>query len=157
MLLARLSDEVRAQQRANDVFDQAVVDRAGVNRTDGRVIDILQQYGPLSAGAWARAAALSTGAATTAVDRLVSRGLVRRRRDPADRRRVLVDITAKTAHLVGECFGPLVAEAAQELDRFTDDELAAIVEFVRLDRELHERHAARVARDRTGDGPNPTA
>jgi DNA-binding MarR family transcriptional regulator len=144
-LLAELSSAVRAQQRAVDVFDQAVVDRFGLNRTDGRVIDLIQEFGPMSAGEVARAAHLSTGAVTAAIDRLVARGLVARIDDPHDRRRVLVRMTPKAERVCAETYGPLVQDGHELLARFSDAQVAVIIEFLRLDRELHERHTAVVS------------
>jgi DNA-binding MarR family transcriptional regulator len=144
-LLDELSSAVRAQQRANDVFDQAVVDRFGLNRTDGRIVDLLQEFGPMSAGDVAQAAHLSTGAVTAVIDRLVERGLVQRMADPHDRRRVIVGITSKTQRIVGEIFAPLVEDGDAALSRFSNAELAAIIEFLRLDAELHERHTEALA------------
>jgi DNA-binding MarR family transcriptional regulator len=139
-LLDELSSAVRAQQRSVDLFDQAVVDRFGLNRTDVRVVDLLQEFGPMSAGELARAAHVSTGAVTTVIDRLVERGLVQRLDDPRDRRRVIVGITEKTNRICGEIFFPLHAEGNELLERFSDSDLNVIIEFLRLDRDLNERH-----------------
>jgi DNA-binding MarR family transcriptional regulator len=143
-LLQHLIGAVRAQQRANDVFDQALVEHLGINRTDGRCIDLLEQYGPMAAGELARASGLTTGAITTLLDRLERVGFVRRLPDPNDRRKVMVEITEKTRHEIHEVFGPLAEEGWRHLEQFSDDDLAAIVAFAELDRELHERHAARL-------------
>ena len=144
-LIDALHSAVRAQQRAVDLFDQAVVDRFGLNRTDGRVIDLLQEFGPMTAGDVARAAHLSTGAVTTVIDRLVERGMVRRMDDPGDRRRVIVGITAKTDHACTEIYGPVHDDGMAIIERFTDAELAAIIEFLELGEAMHERHTAALA------------
>jgi DNA-binding MarR family transcriptional regulator len=143
-LLQHLIGAVRAQQRANDVFDQALVEHLGINRTDGRCIDLLEQYGPMAAGELARASGLTTGAITTLLDRLERVGYVRRLPDPNDRRKVMVEITEKTRDEIHRVFGPLAEEGWQRLEQFSDGELAAIVAFAEHDRELHERHAARL-------------
>jgi DNA-binding MarR family transcriptional regulator len=135
---------LRAHGRAHDAFDQAVVEQLGINRTDGRCVDILDEFGPLTAGELARAVGLTTGAVTTMLDRLERAGLVRRRPDPADRRKVMVEVTELAREHVFRIFGPLVEEGTAMLDRFSDDELAAIVEFAQLNAELQERHAARL-------------
>jgi DNA-binding MarR family transcriptional regulator len=144
-LIDELGTVVRAQQRANDLFDQAVVDRFGLNRTDGRVVDLLQERGPMAAGEVARAVRLTTGAVTAVVDRLVERGIVQRMDDPRDRRRVLIAITDMANRYAMEMYGPLVREGDEMLANFTTAELAAIIEFLRLDTELHERHTEHLA------------
>ncbi|HEX7094439.1 MAG TPA: MarR family transcriptional regulator [Acidimicrobiales bacterium] len=147
-LIEELESVIRVQQRAVDLFDQAVVDMFGLNRTDGRLIDLLEEQGPMSAGELARAAHLSTGAVTTAVDRLVERGLVQRMADPTDRRRVIIGITDKTMRALVQIYGPLVTEARTFLEQFTNSELEAIIRFYRLDLELHQRHAQALAKRR---------
>src|ERR1700749_3793347 len=94
-LYDELSGEVRANQRATDVVDELVSQLLGVNRTDARCLDILDERGSMSAGDLAEASRLTTGAITAVIDRLERAGLAQRVPDPADRRRVLVDLTPK--------------------------------------------------------------
>src|ERR687896_2017517 len=82
---------VRAYQTAVDSFDQAVADHVGINRTDARCVDLIDQAGGMTAGELARAAGLTTGAVTAVVDRLEAAGLARPVADPADRRRVRIE------------------------------------------------------------------
>jgi DNA-binding MarR family transcriptional regulator len=53
----------------------------------------------MSAGRLAKRARISPGATTSLLDRLESRGLVRRTRDTKDRRRVLVEVTPELRRL----------------------------------------------------------
>src|SRR5579862_8285253 len=94
-LYAELSNEVRASQRATDVVDELVCQLIGINRTDARCMDILDQHGSMSAGDLAEASRLTTGAITAVIDRLERAGLAQRVPDPSDRRRVLVEVTPK--------------------------------------------------------------
>ena len=146
-LVQELTEAMRAFGRAHDAFDQALVEHLGINRTDGRCVDILEQFGPMAAGELARASGLTTGAITTLLDRLERVGLVRRLPDPHDRRRVMVEITEKTRREIHQIFGPLIEDGSRQLEQFSDDDLAAIVAFARLERDMHERHAARIAAD----------
>jgi len=62
------------------------------------VLSALRRQGPpfrLAATELADAAMLTSGAMTNRIDRLEESGLVRRTRDPADRRRVFVELTEK--------------------------------------------------------------
>src|SRR5437588_10284820 len=90
-----LSDEIRANQRATDVVDELICQLLGINRTDARCLDILDQSGSMSAGDLAEASRLTTGAITAVIDRLERAGYARRVPDPSDRRRVLVELTPK--------------------------------------------------------------
>ena len=90
-LYAELGDEVRASQRATDMVDDLLCELLGINRTDARCLDILEQHGRMSAGDLAHASRLTTGAITAVIDRLERAGYARRVPDPSDRRRVLVE------------------------------------------------------------------
>ena len=141
-LYAELGDEVRANQRATDVVDELVCQLMGVNRTDGRCLDILDQHGSTSAGDLAEASGLTSGAITAVIDRLERAGLARRAPDPADRRRVLVEPTERAYAAANE----LMVEPMRKLyvpmaERYSDDDLRLILDFTRRGRELQERHA----------------
>ncbi|MBV9046692.1 MAG: MarR family transcriptional regulator [Solirubrobacterales bacterium] len=140
-LLAELSDAVRANQRATDVVDDLAGQLLGVNRSDGRCLDILDQRGRLSAGELAREASLTSGAITAVIDRLEQAGYVQRVADPRDRRRVLVETTDRTRDMTEELFGPLAAQAMPLFERYSDQQLELLIEFHRLGVELQERHA----------------
>jgi DNA-binding MarR family transcriptional regulator len=141
-IYAALGDEVRANQRATDVVDELICQLLGINRTDARCLDILDQHGSMSAGDLAEASRLSTGAITAVIDRLERAGLAERVPDPADRRRVLVELTPK-AHAVSN---ELMVEPMRKLyqpmaERYSDEQLRLIIDFTREGREIQERHA----------------
>lgn len=136
-----MAAEVRASQRATDVVDDLVCELLGINRTDARCLDILDQHGTMTAGALAEASALTTGAITALLDRLGRAGYIRRVPDRGDRRRVLVELTPKAVQATNELMGPLGAAAERLAARFSDDDLRLCLEFVRVGREMQERHA----------------
>ena len=141
-LFQQLVDEIRAGQRATDAVDEAASALMGINRTDGKVLDILDQSGRMSAGEVARQSNLTTGAVTAVIDRLERAGYVERVADPGDRRRVLVDMTDKARKLTWELMGKPLGEAARPaLERYTNEQLELLVEFSRAGREFQERHA----------------
>jgi DNA-binding MarR family transcriptional regulator len=88
---------------------------------------------------------LSPGAITALVDRLEARGHVARGSDPADRRRVTVELSPAAHGLVDRFFGELAQRVATELEGFDEDELAIIARFL-------ERMPKAIAPDRDGDG-----
>ena len=142
-LFQELFDEVRAGQRATDAVDEAAAQVIGVNRTDSKCIDILEQHGRMSAGELARQSGLTTGAVTAVIDRLERLGHVRRVADPADRRRVLVEVTTSLQRTLEELMGRPLADAGFPLlDRYSDEQLELLIEFTRTGREIQERHAA---------------
>ena len=143
-LIGRFSRAVRASQNVSEAFDEHVAGRLGINRTDLRALDILDQRGAMGAGELAEAMHLSSGAITTLVDRLERAGYAQRRRDKSDRRRVLVEVAPKMQD-VGETFyAPLFHGTAQLLESYSDEELAAMIEFMEQGREMVERELARL-------------
>lgn len=136
--------EVRAWQSAVDGMDEAACRALGINRTDGRCLDVLEREGLLAAGALARASGLTTAATTLVLDRLERAGYARRVRDQADRRRVLPEATPLASRRAREIYESLGAEGARALERYTQKELKLLRDFVRQGRELTERHAERV-------------
>jgi DNA-binding MarR family transcriptional regulator len=140
-LLAELVAEIRANQRATDVVDTTVGELLGLNRTDARCLDVLEERGRMSAGELAGAARLTSGAITSVVDRLERLGYVRRLSDPSDRRRVLIEPTPEVFEVTRELMSVLAEEGGPVVERYSDDELRLLIEFTRASRELQERHA----------------
>src|SRR5438105_3529125 len=139
-----LSQEVRGWQADQELFDAAVAELAGLNRTDWRCLDILGTRGPMTAGQLADAARLTTGAVTGVVDHLEDAGLVRRVRDTSDRRRVIVEITDAVSRNAAPVYGPLMKDSDEALRVFDTGQLEVIADFVRRQRELLRKHTARV-------------
>ena len=92
-----------------------------------------------------------TPAAITAlIDRLEARGLVRRTADAADRRRVLVEATARAQALIEACYTPTARAGAEMLGAYGVEELQAIRRFLTDALALQTRMTEDLmARDRT--------
>ena len=158
-LYVELGSEVRASQRATDVVDDLVCQLLGVNRTDARCLDILDERGRMSAGDLAEASRLTSGAITAVIDRLERAGYARRVPDPSDRRRVLVEPTEKTYEATMELMVMPMAELTKPMTtRYTDEQLRTFIEFTREGREIQERHAEWLRgrlRATAGEHPRP--
>ena len=134
----------RAYQTSNDNFDQAIADHLGMNRTDMRCVDLIDQAGGMTAGELARAAGLTTGAVTAVVDRLERAGMARRVADPADRRRVRIETTPQLWELTGPLMGPFIAEGQAILDDYSTDELERFAEFLQRVIDVQSKHIERI-------------
>jgi len=143
-LVQQASSEMRTYQTAVDRFDEVVTNLLGINRTDGRCLDILEQRGPLTAGELARACGLTTGAMTTLLDRLERLGYLRRVPHPTDRRRVMVELTAKSRRYIEQVYMPVGREGRDLLNCLSDSQLELIAKVMQTGRELLERHTERV-------------
>jgi DNA-binding MarR family transcriptional regulator len=140
-IFTELIDEVRRSQAATARFDRAVADAVGINQTDLHCVDVLSRTGPVTAGTLAEQTGLSSGAMTTAIDRLVRAGFVERRPDERDRRRVVVALTE--ASLATAAFYSEHAALSEELyASHTAAQMEMLLRFVRRGRELNERRAA---------------
>jgi DNA-binding MarR family transcriptional regulator len=145
--------EVRLSQEATQRFDAAVAEAAGVNLTDMRCLEVLGLEGPVTAGRLAEATGLTTGAMTTALDRLERHGYARRVRDTTDRRRVLVEITPTAMDGAGRFYGEHTAHAERLFERYNEQELELLLDFVRGSRELNDRAAASLEAQTRGAKP----
>jgi DNA-binding MarR family transcriptional regulator len=134
----------RAYQTSNDNFDQAIADHVGMNRTDMRCLDLIDQAGGMTAGELARAAGLTSGAVTAVIDRLEKAGMARRVADPADRRRVRLEVTPKLWESTGPLMMPFIAESQEILDDYSTEELERFTAFLRRVIEVQGKHTERI-------------
>jgi DNA-binding MarR family transcriptional regulator len=145
-VIAEAGNAMQAYQRSTQAFDDAISRALGLNPTDLRGLDWLAD-GPKSAGELSAGTGLSSAATTTLIDRLEQKGYVRRVADPADRRRVLVEMTPDGRARVGGFYGPLVAEGAALFDGIPTDEIERVMGWLVRARELTDRHRDRVRGD----------
>ena len=142
-LLEGVGAGTQAYGRATDGFDDAVGRRLDLNPTDLRCLDWLTT-GAMSAGELGEATGLSSAATTTLLDRLERKGYVRRQRDTVDRRKVLIELTPAGSAQIDELYGPLAREGGRLLDRFSDDELIKLRDFLVEATAVIDRHRERV-------------
>jgi DNA-binding MarR family transcriptional regulator len=137
-LMHAISLAVRRSQNRSDAYDEAVSDAVGINRTDHRCLDVLDQEGGATAGRLAEVMGLSTGAITAVIDRLERAGFARRVRDEDDRRRVRVELTPKTRETMWPYYEPMLELSRQLYSRYTDQELELLLDFLRTADELYD-------------------
>lgn len=145
-LIAELIAAFRASGNQDSAFENLAADRLGVNRTDLHCLNAIENAGGLTAGELATAAGLTSGAVTGVIDRLERAGFARRVPDPADRRRVKVEVTPEFYARAEQIWAPLAAEWEESLaSHFTTAELTRITEFLRLTTAVGKRHLDRLA------------
>jgi DNA-binding MarR family transcriptional regulator len=137
-----LTRTIRAYQASTDALDEITARMMGVNRTDSRCWDLIDQHGPITAGELARRAALTTGAVTGVLDRLESKGIIRRRRDEQDRRKVYAEVTEEARRRAWEMYGPMADKGRRVFEGFTVAEIDRIAQFLRLATEITDERAA---------------
>jgi DNA-binding MarR family transcriptional regulator len=144
-LIAELISEFRIAGNQDSAFDNLAADRLGLNRTDLHCINIIENSGGLTAGRLATEAGLTSGAVTGVIDRLERAGYARRVSDPADRRRVKLEVTPKFYARADKIWGPVAADWASRLGgRFTAEELERAIDFLRTTNDLSREHLERL-------------
>ena len=140
-LLKEVAQAGREHSDATVLFHATVADLLDLHPTDYKALGILVRKGPLSAGEIARETGLATASVTNLIDRLERKGFVQRRPDPGDRRRIRVEPVHERLAGADDIFASSVRSLAELLDRYSDEELAVIADFL-------ARNAARL-RDET--------
>ncbi len=148
-LIAELISEFRIAGNQDSAFDNLAAERLGLNRTDLHCINIIENSGGLTAGQLAAEAGLTSGAVTGVIDRLERAGYARRVPDPADRRRVKLEVTPKFYARADKIWGPVASDWASRLGgRFTAEELERVIDFLRATNELSGEHLERLRKMR---------
>jgi DNA-binding MarR family transcriptional regulator len=112
------------------LLSEIIADKVGLAPSDLETMGFLEDAGPMTAGRLAELTGLTSGAVTHMVDRLERARYVRRRSDPADRRRVLVEKVPGRAKEFERFYGPMARGATEFLGRYSDVELALIAELL---------------------------
>jgi DNA-binding MarR family transcriptional regulator len=152
-LAERVMMELRALSTVQDRLDQYAMHQFGINRTDLRALDLIEQAGVISPTALAVALGMSTGATSTVLDRLETAGYARREPDPDHRRRTLVRQTARAEELGEVIFAPVIKGTLSEAAAYPDAALASIAEFLSAHRALLNRYLAAVSRHQAMPDP----
>lgn len=141
-LLQQLDEALRKVGAQSVLISDLVATRVGLNSTDLECLDLLYLAGVTTAGTLARHTGLTTGATTAVIDRLERAGFVRRRRDTHDRRCVLVEVVPSGPERIQPLYAPLAARVAQLNERYTDAQLATVVDYLSRALEIGAAHVA---------------
>ena len=103
-LMQELENALRRSSAQGVIFGQTVANTVGISGSDLECLDFLNLEGRVTAGRLAEVTGLTTGAITGVVDRLEKAGLVRRERDPDDRRKVFIATVPENIAKVGRFY-----------------------------------------------------
>ena len=150
-LLQALEEENRESNVEGVLFFQALADRSGMNLTDLLCTTILTSTGPLTAGRLAELTSLTTGAITGVVNRLEQAGYVRREKDPADARRVVIHPVMEELERVGTgFFGSQQSVMHELLSDYDDHDLAVFLTIMRKSNAMTREATARLRAPASG-------
>lgn len=128
------------------LFHEAVARLSGLSAADHKALDLIGRTGPQTAGEIARATDLSPAAVTGLVDRLEGAGYVRRARDPADRRRVIVSAVPNSRKDIEKVFAELSAAMGEMMSRYDARQQALIEDYVTRTIEILREQTRRLSR-----------
>ena len=112
--------------RAAAKYLYAGLEETGIDDTDFRILEALFNKGPLPVNTIGPKVYLTPGSISTAVDRLVERGLVSRVESPEDRRVRVVSLTPKGKRLIAPAFRKHAAEIKNVFADASPKELRAL-------------------------------
>ena len=111
-------------------FGQTVAIRFGLSESDVDALELLIDTGSATAGRLSDLMGLTTGAVTRVIDRLEQAGYVRRVPDPADRRRVIVEVVPEKVAAVEATMARVGDKGAEEIGHYSEADLAVINDFL---------------------------
>jgi len=129
----QIDSVLRSLRRVNlqgSLFGQTVAIRFGLSESDIEALEVLIDTGSSTAGALSDLMGLTTGAVTRVIDRLEQAGYVRRVPDPADRRRVIVEVVPENVAGVQATLGRVGDASTDEIGHYSEAELAVINDFL---------------------------
>lgn len=143
-LIKELIRQLRFNSTATVFMHQAIAEKIELNETDHKCLEIIARSGKLTAGELAEKSNLTTGAITGVIDRLERAGYVKRMRDLADRRRLLIELIPENMTDIYNLFENLTEASVKFFKRYTDEELSIITDFVKNSAEFAANYAKRL-------------
>jgi DNA-binding MarR family transcriptional regulator len=151
-LLSALSLAARRYTAGYALFNQMLADRFGLHPTDVQCLNLLSlESGQVTIGRIGELTGLSTGASTRLVDRLEQAGYVTRKRDRADRRRVLVTTVPERMAAFGQVWDDLSDGWWEMFDDYDEERLGMLLTHMRRTIELCAGQAERLRAGGAGD------
>src|SRR4051812_37800486 len=118
-------------QRTLERLAISSIESSEVGLSDFAVMEMLLHKGPQPVNEIGRRVELTSGAITTAVDRLESRGLVTREAHPSDRRARIVRLTAQGKAQAVRVFGVHKAAMDSAASALTKNERATVIQLLK--------------------------
>lgn len=113
--------------RATELNSRLLASRTGLTTSQLIMLQIVARYGQVLPSTLARAARLTQATVTSLVDKLERAGLVRRRRDTEDRRRIWVEVTESGSRALANSPDLLHDRFRQRFQSLEDWEQALLV------------------------------
>ena len=130
-LLEELALGGRAMSAATVMFHTTVAARQGLSATEEKALDLLERFGPLTAGELSKRSGLAPASVTGLIDRLERKGFARRIAHPSDRRSILVEVDADRVYAgMAPLFADWVGSLEELYAGYSDEQLELILHFL---------------------------
>ncbi|WP_031166328.1 MarR family winged helix-turn-helix transcriptional regulator [Streptomyces durhamensis] len=143
-VLGQLMTVGRTHSAVTVMFHSAVAAKQGLNATEEKTLDLLQRHGPLTAKELAELTGLAPASVTGLLDRLETKGFVRRVKHPTDKRRVLVELNQDKLAELAVFFEDWARDIAEACEEFSTEELRTVIRFLSAMSERQHAAAARL-------------
>ena len=127
-LLQAVYESGRELSTAAVMFHTKLSELRGLSATEGKAIDILMRFGPLTAGEFGEHSGLAPASVTGLMQRLEAKGVARRVRQE-DKRKVLIELVGDQAAAAAPYFEDFMAGLAALLEGYSDEQLRTIADF----------------------------
>ena len=127
--IAKLEQMIRAGSAQRTLYSGVLAQRLGLRQTDLECLFIVTLGENVTPGELARETGLTTGAITGVVDRIEKAGYLVRRRDPNDRRRIILEPVMPRIKAIREINARAFQPWMDGLARYSDTELALLLDF----------------------------
>ena len=130
-LLEELALAGRAMSAATVMFHTTVAARQRLSATEEKALDLLERFGPLTAGELSKRSGLAPASVTGLINRLERKGFARRIAHPSDRRSILVEVDAERVYAaMAPLFTDWVGSLQELYTGYTDEQLELILHFL---------------------------
>lgn len=127
-------------------FHMEVANQLGLSLTDLRYLQAISAIAPATAGEISTRTGLTSGAVTRMVDRLEQAGFVRRTRDTADRRSIVVVPDEAAARRVAAMYSGMASAWEEVLSHYTVAQLKVILDLFQRMGELSGQQVEQLRR-----------
>lgn len=147
-LIARLQFLGEMASTETALFHQTAAATYGLGITDVKMISILMQEGPMTAGQIAKRLSLTTGAVTNVIDRLERRDFVKREADAHDRRKVIVVVNQQKLLAGGNIYRSMGEAFDRLLRTYSTEELEFLTRYYQASIELTKQEITKLGKAR---------
>lgn len=129
-LLRQLQLAGREQSAATVMFHTALAAHQDLSPTEEKALDLLDRFGPLTAGQLAQRSGLAPASVTGLVDRLERKGFAQRVPHPVDKRSVLIEARPDRLAALGPLFEDWWRSLTELFSGYSDEQLETILHFL---------------------------